>query len=137
MQMQKEEKIVAVLLLMALGSLAVAFWAFGPEDGTSDSLSVGEKEASLSVEGMVLEVRSTKSGGNLILKLDSTPMPIFIPASSGAGEIQSKVMPGVRVVIKGSVSEYQGEKELKVARAEDVQVAQTSPEKILRRADDF
>ena len=32
MRMQKEEKIVVVLLLMALGSLAVAFWAFGPEE---------------------------------------------------------------------------------------------------------
>ena len=33
MRMQKEEKIVVVLLLMALGSLAVAFWAFSPEEG--------------------------------------------------------------------------------------------------------
>jgi len=28
MRMQKEEKIVVVLLFMALGSLAAAFWAF-------------------------------------------------------------------------------------------------------------
>ena len=43
MRMQKEEKIVVVLLLMALSSLAVAFWAFAPdEDGlesSSDSAS--------------------------------------------------------------------------------------------------
>ena len=38
MWMQKEEKIVVVLLFMALGSLAVAFWAF--------SLDVGETVAS-------------------------------------------------------------------------------------------
>jgi hypothetical protein len=37
MRMQKEEKIVVVLLLMALGSLAVAFWAFGPEEGELES----------------------------------------------------------------------------------------------------
>jgi len=122
MRMQKEEKIAAVLLLMALGSLAVAFWSFGPEDGASDSSSVAEKDTSLSVQGQVLEVKPTKSGGNLLLKLDSTPMSIFIPASAGAGEVQNKVKPGERVLIRGSVSEYQGEEELKVARAADVQV---------------
>jgi hypothetical protein len=122
MRMQKEEKIVVVLLLMALGSLAVAFWAFVTEDGASDSTFVAEKDSSLSVQGMILEAKSTKSGGNLLLKLDSTPMPIFIPASSGAGEVQSKVKPGDRVSIRGTVSDYQGEEELKVARSADVQV---------------
>ncbi len=122
MRMQKEETIAAVLLLMALGSLAVAFWAFGPEGGASDSSSVAEKEASLSVQGLVLEVKPTKSGGNLLLKLDSTPLSIFIPASAGAGEAQNKVKPGDRVVVRGSVSEYQDEEELKVARAGDVQI---------------
>ncbi len=118
-----EEKIVLVLLLMALGSLAVAFWAFGTEDSASDSSSVAKKDSSLSVQGLVLEVKPTKSGGNLLLKLDSTPMSIFIPASAGAGKVQSKVKPGDRVMIRGTVSDYQGEEELKVARAGDVQVA--------------
>jgi hypothetical protein len=121
MRMQKEEKIVVVLLLMALGSLAVAFWAFGTEDGASDSSST-EKDSSPSVQGLVLEVKPTKSGGNLLLKLDSTPMSIFIPARAGAGKVQSKVKPGDRVMIRGTVSDYQGEKELNVARAQDVQV---------------
>ena len=43
MRLQKEEKIVVVLLLMALGSLAVAFWTFGPDVGeaiaSSDSVA--------------------------------------------------------------------------------------------------
>ncbi|VVB68769.1 Uncharacterised protein [uncultured archaeon] len=121
MRMQKEEKVAAVLLLMALGSLAVAFWAFGPEDGASDSTS-REKDASLSVQGLVLEVKPTKSGGNLLLKLDSTPLSIFIPASAGAGEVQNKVKIGDRVAVRGLVWEYQGEEELKVARAADVQI---------------
>ena len=125
MRMQKEEKIVVVLLLMALGSLAVAFWAFGPEDGAPEVSSVAEKDSSLSVQGLVLEVNPTKSGGNLLLKLDSTPLSIFIPASAGAGEVQNKVKPGDRVVVKGSVSEYQDEEELKVAKAGDVQIVGT------------
>jgi hypothetical protein len=112
MRMQKEEKIVIVLLLMALGSLAVAFWAFGPE----------EKDAGLSLEGLVLEMKPTKSGGNLLLKLDSTPLPIFIPASAGAKEIQARVHAGDRVRIRGTVSVYQGKEELSVSRQADVQV---------------
>jgi hypothetical protein len=35
MSMQKEEKIAVVLLLMALGSLSVAFWAFYPDEVTA------------------------------------------------------------------------------------------------------
>jgi len=113
---------VIVLLLMALASLTVAFWAFGTEDGTPDVSSQAEKDSSLSVQGLVLEAKPTKSGGNLLIKLDSTPLSIFIPASAGAGEVKRKIKPGDRVVIKGSISEYQGEEELKVAKAGDVQI---------------
>ena len=124
MRMQKEEKIVVVLLLMALGSLAVAFWAFAPEVGElgSSSESVSQKDAGLSLEGLVLEIKPTKSGGNLLLKLDSTPLPIFIPASAGAKELQARVHVGDRVRIRGTVSVYQGKEELSVSRQADVQV---------------
>jgi len=124
MRMQKEEKIVVVLLLMALGSLAVAFWAFGPEesgqDSPSDSLS--QKDTAISMQGLILEIKPTKSGGNLILKLDSTMLPIFIPAKAGSKELQSRIKVGDRVKIKGSVSTFQGSEELEVSRQADVQV---------------
>jgi hypothetical protein len=122
MRMQREEKMVVVLLLMALGSLAVAFWAFGPDEGelkvSSDSVS--PRDASLSVEGLVLEIKPTKSGGNLLLKLDSTPLPIFIPGGAGAEKIQNEVHPGDQVRIKGKVSLFQGNEEIRVERAGDV-----------------
>lgn len=47
--MQKEEKIVVVLLFMALGSLAAAFWAFSPEESyipASGELGSGENSRS-------------------------------------------------------------------------------------------
>jgi DNA/RNA endonuclease YhcR with UshA esterase domain len=119
MRMQKEEKIVVVLLLMALGSLAVAFWAFGLEEVT-DSNAAAKKDASLYVEGLVLEMKPTNTGGNLLLRLDSTPLSIFVPASSGAGEVQKKVRVGDRVRIRGTVSVFQGTEEIKVERANDV-----------------
>ncbi len=113
-----------MLLLMALGSLAVAFWAFGPEDddlaGVKDIDSGMKEEASLSVEGLVLEKKPTKSGGNLIIMLDSTPLPVFISSKAGAEEIQDKVNIGDRVRIKGAVSSFQGIKEITVDRAKDV-----------------
>jgi hypothetical protein len=124
MRMQKEEKIVVVLLLMALGSLALAFWAFSPEEGELDSSSdsVSQENAGLSVEGLVLEKKPTKSGGNLLLKLDSTPLPIFIPARAGAKEIQARIKAGDRVKIRGTVSAFQGNEELVVSRQADIQV---------------
>jgi hypothetical protein len=124
MRMQKEEKIVVVLLLMALGSLAVAFWAFGPDEGEpeSSSESVSQKDAGLSVEGLVLVIMPTKSGGNLLLKLDSTQLPIFIPAKAGAKELQARIQAGDRVRIRGTISAFQGNEELVVSRQADVQV---------------
>ena len=53
MKMQKEEKIVVVLLLMALGSLAVAEWTFGSSD---QSTGTGISDSSISVEGHVLSM---------------------------------------------------------------------------------
>lgn len=119
MRMQKEEKIVVVLLLMALGSLAIAFWAFEPDEGAT--AGAAQEDSSLSVEGLVLELKPTKSGGNLMLRLDSTPLSIFVPASAGAGEVQGRIKPGDRVRIRGTVSEYQGTEELRVTRAADIQ----------------
>jgi hypothetical protein len=123
MRMQKEEKIVLVLLLMALGSLAVAFWAFGPEKGdlesSSDSLS--QKDASISMEGLVLEIKPTKSGGNLIIQLDSTPLPVFVPRDSGANEVQSRIDLGDKVRVKGYLWEFNGKKEIKLEDSGDLE----------------
>jgi DNA/RNA endonuclease YhcR with UshA esterase domain len=121
MRMQKEEKIVVVLLLMAMGSLAIAFWTFSPEEGTGDSVAVKEA-ASLYVEGLVLDMKPTSTGGNLLLRLDSTPLSVFVPAGSGAGEVQKKVRAGDRVRIRGTVSVFQGTEEIKVERATDVEL---------------
>ncbi len=112
-----------VLLLMALGSLAAASWMFGPDAGEvgGSSDSVAQEGSGLSVEGMVLEIQPTKSGGNLILRLDSTSMPVFIPASAGAKELIDQLHAGERIRITGTVSDFQGEDELKISRAGDVQ----------------
>jgi hypothetical protein len=121
MRMQKEEKIVVVLLFMALGSLAVASWAFGPED-TEGSTVQAKEDSQISLEGLVQEINPTKTGGHLIIKLDSTQMPVFVPLDSGAGDVQSRVNIGDRIRVRGIAAEFGGKKELKVGRAADVEV---------------
>jgi hypothetical protein len=121
MRMQKEEKIIAVLLLMALGSLAVAFWAFGTEDRLQDVTASSKKEASISIEGLVMEMKPTKSGGNLIIQLDSTPLAVFVSRDSGAKEIQSRVDLGNRIRVKGSLVEFNGRKEIKLEKSGDLE----------------
>lgn len=125
MRMQKEEKIVVILLFMALGSLAAAFWAFGPEESSTQAYgSIGSPEdprpSLVTLEGRIIRAESTRTGGNMILNLDSTAMPIFIPASAGAKELSIQLKTGRRVRITGTIASYQGEDELKVSRKADV-----------------
>jgi len=127
MRMQKEEKIVVVLLFMALGSLAAAFWAFSPEESSTqasgDPISPVDSRSSLvTLEGRIISAENTRSGGNLIINLDSTQMPVFIPASSGAKELSARLQTGGRVRITGTINSYQGKDELKVSRRADVQL---------------
>ncbi len=123
MRMQKEEKIVVILLLMAMSSLAIAAWAFSPDESDLSDGAVSAKEDSqLSLEGLVLEMNPTKSGGHLIIKLDSTPMPVFVPRESGAAEVQNKVDIGDRIKVRGQVAEFGGKEELRVGRAVDIEV---------------
>jgi len=119
MRMQKEEKIVVVLLLMALGSLAVAEWTFGSYD---QSAVAGKSDSSTSVEGHILSMTTTKTGGNLIFRLDTTNNSIFVPGGSGAKDILARVHSGDHVRVSGMLSEFNGKKEIKVSRSADVEV---------------
>jgi len=121
MRMQKEEKTVVVLLFMALGSLSVAFWAFDFGDDLQEGIVSAGDEARISVEGLVIEMNPTKSGDNLIINLDSTPMPVFVPRDSGAKEILGRISLGDRIQVNGVLWEYNGNKEIKLERAEDLE----------------
>lgn len=118
MRMQKEEKIVVVLLLMSLSSLAIADWTFsGPETVVAQG-----SEAAISLEGRVLDLKPTRTGGNLIIKLNSTSLPIFVARDSGAAEIQSRIHAGDPIRIKGMPSKFNGVEEIVVERPSDIEV---------------
>ncbi|MGB7571087.1 MAG: hypothetical protein WBL87_04965 [Methanothrix sp.] len=129
MMMQKEEKMVFVLLLMALGSLAVAFWAFSPDDGGNESFSGSgiqertEDPGPLTwVEGMIVEIKPTKTGGHLLIKIDSTSDRIFISRNAGAEKLSGDLKKGDRITARGMQRDYQGQKEIEVSRLSDIEI---------------
>jgi hypothetical protein len=120
MRMQKEEKIVVVLLFMALGSLAVASWAFPPPDKSPPETPTDELRA----VGKVVEMSPTKTGGHLMIQLDSLDKPIFVPSDSGASQVQGRIRPGDRVAVRGKVSIFGGREEIRVSSPSDIEKLQ-------------
>ncbi|MGB3943762.1 MAG: OB-fold nucleic acid binding domain-containing protein [Methanothrix sp.] len=114
--MQKEEKVVVVLLFMALGSLASASWALGDFEEDPDEISI-----SLVAEGTVSSMKTT-TGGHLIIRLQSSSIPIFVSRESGAEEMAVRVAKGDRIRAVGEISEYEGRREISVKRPADVEV---------------
>jgi hypothetical protein len=118
--MQKEEKVVVVLLFMALGSLAVASWTLGDFDADPGP-SPNPSPVSIVSEGTVSSIQLT-DGGHLILRLSSSAMPIFVSRESGSEYVAMRVAKGDRVRATGEIAEYEGSREMVVQRAEDVEV---------------
>lgn len=110
--LQKEEKIALVLLLMTIASLSVAYWAFGVETVNSDREAAARITT---VDGIVTKMRETKSGGHLILELDSTAMPVFVPSDRGASSLLGRLQVGDRVRVRGTVEEFEGTNEISVS----------------------
>jgi hypothetical protein len=116
--LQKEEKVVIVLLFMALGSLAAASWALGDFDADPGP---NPSPVSIVSEGIVSSVQPTDAG-HLILRLSSSAMPIFVSRECGAEDVAERVAKGDRVRAKGEIAEYEGRREISVSRSEDVEV---------------
>lgn len=96
---------------MALFSLTVAYWSFGSGVNGSDD--------EVSVEGKILSIRETRTGGHLIITLDATPMQIFLP-SRIAKDLKERLSNGDSVRVRGRISEYMGKKEIEVRRVTDI-----------------
>ncbi|OPY44553.1 MAG: hypothetical protein A4E47_01405 [Methanosaeta sp. PtaU1.Bin028] len=114
--LQREEKVALILLLMVASSLAVACWAFDPHEGQAADAS-----RSLTVEGQITQFEETRSGGHLLIRLDSTPEQIFVPADRGADELSGILEVGDRVSVTGELGQYRGQPEIRVSRSSAVQ----------------
>ncbi len=117
--MQKEEKVVVVLLIMAVLSLIIAYFGF------SSQAAVYSKDSKLDervyVEGMVLSKQMTKTGDNLIITLSKLDVKVFVTKDNGAKEVFDSLQKGDTVRIIGKVQEYKNAREIVVGSAGDVQ----------------
>ncbi|MCD4807001.1 MAG: nucleotide-binding protein [Methanococcoides sp.] len=124
--MEKEEKIISILLAMAILSLAVAYFTYIPGELSgnieplSDSTTLGEK---VFVEGTVLNKRMTYSGDHLILEIDhkGEMITVFVPNNKGAKEIGKELAVNDMAHIAGVLDEYEGELEIIVKDKKDVE----------------
>jgi len=124
--MEKEEKIISILLAMAILSLAVAYFTYIPGELSgnieplSDSTTLGEK---VFVQGPVLNKRMTYSGDHLILKIEheGEMITVFVPNNKGAKEIGEELAVNDMAHIAGVLDEYEGELEIIVKDKKDVE----------------
>ncbi len=128
--MEKEEKIVAVLLVMAILSLGVAYVTFFLDDGSSigsDALQLTERSSVgdlVYFEGSILSKKFTFKGDHLLLSVDYDPnvVKVFIPNNNGAVDVDNMVNENDYVRIQGIMDEYQDEREVVVQNKNDVTV---------------
>ncbi len=129
--MEKEEKVVVVLLIMALSSLSTAYLFFGSELAGAEQKSEGkalqythesEVGKKVTLDAEVLSKRFTYTGDHLLLEVDfdSEVLSVFIPRTAGAEALNSSINEGDFISITGTISEYKGKKEIRVERKEDI-----------------
>jgi len=118
--MQKEEKIVVVLLVMAVLSLIIGYFGFTPvASAYSTDSKVGEQ---IYVEGTIIKKEMTYKGDNLKLTISNENLNIivFIFRDNGAKEVYDSFNKGDKVRVDGKVDEYNGVREIVVEYAKDV-----------------
>lgn len=116
--MQKEEKTVVVLLLMAVLSLIIGYFGFSSQTPAYSSDS--KLDEKVYVEGTILAKQMTRTGENLILTLSNLNVKVFVPKNNGAKEVYNSLKTGDSVRITGRVQEYRNEKEIMVESVKDV-----------------
>ncbi len=116
--MQKEEKIVVVLLIMAVLSLIIGYFGFSSQTPAYSSNSkIGER---VYVEGTILSIEKTGKGDHLKLTLSNLNVNVFVPKNNGAKEVYNSIKKDDRVRIRGKVQEYKNEREIVVESAKDI-----------------
>ena len=157
-QVQKENRIIAVLLAMLLISLIIVSYAFSAGSGYSGSAGSsfgsffrlsGETSPenaviptqddigkTVYVEGNVLNFRKTNTGDHLIITLlcsggsEQETISVFIRKSSGAANISSRIVNGAKIGATGTVQEYGGSLEIVVSKEQDVTILSRKKENL-------
>lgn len=123
--MEKEEKVIVILLCMALLSLVIAYATFfsGDDPSRVEEFSASSQPGEeVQFEGDVLSKRMTYTGDHLLMDVDygSGVVMVFVPSDNGAQDINARVNENDHVLITGIVDEYQGQTEVVVQNSNDV-----------------
>ena len=115
--MQKEEKVVLVLLVMIMLSICILYIVLPRPEGIMDRAMPFSSESNVGeevyVEGVVFDKQVT-SGDHLILWIGPEKTKVFISHDAGATEVAKMIERGDLVRIYGTVTEYKGEIEIDV-----------------------
>ena len=115
--MQKEEKVVVVLLVMILLSLFILYIVLPKPEDIMDRAILFSRDSNVGdevyVEGVVFNKQVTV-GDHLILWIGPEKTKVFISQDVGAAEVAKMIEIGDLVRIYGIVTEYKGEIEIDV-----------------------
>ncbi len=121
--MEKEEKIVVILLCMAFLSLTIAYVTFYSDDIDAEQFSSSSVPGDdVILEGEILSKRFTYTGDHLLMNVDhgSGVIKVFVPSNNGAKDVDSRINENDRVVVTGKVDEYEGELEIVLQNSDDI-----------------
>ncbi|WP_094228977.1 OB-fold nucleic acid binding domain-containing protein [Methanolobus psychrotolerans] len=127
--MEKEEKIVVILLCMAFISLTIAYASFYSGDSASNMQELSSSSLpgeDVRFEGDVLSKRFTYTGGHLLIDVDYGVgvITVFVPSKNGAKDIDSRINENDHVLVIGTVDEYEGQLEVVVQSSDDITLLQ-------------
>lgn len=117
---EHEERVALILMAGVLIAVLGAHLLLGyiGKPAFASPYSDTSKEGDLVVlRGQVNVVRSTNSGGHLIMEVGG--VTVFVPGAI-AGEI--RINTGDQVTVYGTIQTYQGEKEIVISSPEDITV---------------
>ena len=130
--MEKEDKIIAILLVMIILSLGIAYAMIYTDsnmalnDGRYQLVCLYESELSDKIyfEGIIMDKRITRTGNHLILNVDynSNDIEIFIPNNAGAINLKEKLNKGNKIYINGIVNEFRGRRQIKIQNEQDIRI---------------
>ncbi|MBC7085836.1 MAG: OB-fold nucleic acid binding domain-containing protein [Methanomethylovorans sp.] len=123
--MEKEEKVMIVLLMMVLLSLSVAYLTFYQEETQIPEFNTFSKPGErVYVEGRVVSERFTNTGNHLLIDLEhnSQIIKVFVPNDRGAKEISAMISKNSNIRVIGEVQEYKGELEIVLQDAKGIEL---------------
>lgn len=111
MRLRNEELAAVIVLACAVLAIGGLYLLVGNTSTYTWSSEGGDR---VSVTGLVLSKEKTYQGGHIILivKTNTGPLNVFVPAASDAFAAANRTKPGDEIEAIGTVQLYKGQKEV-------------------------